>query len=374
MNWKHVTTIAINDIKMSLRSPVSFALILFMPIIMVFVMGSVMKPAFDMAETQAVDHFNVIYVNESPEGWAKAYDSFIRNSGADYFSLVESSEVGIEDQMIENGYPVAIIVPSVGNYVQIIGSGKGLAEETVVRTLTGGFLSSLNFTIALNDSIPSDVSPNPQSKQYITEKTPDTLFSNITSYQYFASSMLVFFLLTSGMSIGTALTDDRSIKIHKRINAYPIREKEYLIGKIVGSGTIGVIQAILVIAVTTLVFGVDWGGKPMEITMIIALVIFISSAIGILFSSFIKSSGALTASMTVVLWFMAFLSGGFTGAPISDTVSNLTINHWAFQSITTVMTGGEFSNIQRELAVLLIIATLLWGAALTIYKRRVTNE
>lgn len=374
MNWKHVTTIAINDLKMSLRSPVSLALILFMPIIMVFVMGSVMKPMFDMAETQTVNHFDVIYVNESTDGWAQAYDSFIRDSGSDYFSLVESSEDSIEDQMTAGDYPVAIIIPNVGNNIQIIGSGKGFAEETVVRTLTGSFLSSLNFTIALNDSMPGDVSTNLQGRQYITEKTSVTLLSNITSYQYFASSMLVFFLLTSGMSIGTALTDDRSIKIHKRINAYPIREKEYLIGKIVGSGIIGVIQAILVIAVTTFVFGVDWGGKPMEIALIITLIIFISSAIGILFSSFIKSSGAITASMTVVLWFMAFLSGGFTGAPISEAVSNLTINHWAFQSITKVMTGGGFSDIQRELAVLIIIATLLWGSALTIYKRRVTNE
>jgi ABC-2 type transport system permease protein len=374
MNWKHITAIALNDIKMSLRSPVSFALILFMPIIMVFVMGSVMKPAFDMAETQTISHFDVIYVNESTEGWAQAYDSFIRDSGADYFSLVEGSKGNVEDQMIAGDYPVAVLITSEVNNIQIIGSGKGPAEEMVLRTLTGSFLSSLNFSIALNESMLSDVSPNSPGRQYITEKTVDTLFSNITSYQYFASSMLVFFLLTSGMSIGTALIDDRTSKIHKRINAYPIKEKEYLLGKIVGSSTIGVIQAVLVIAVTTFVFGVDWGGKPVEVALIVTLLIFISSAVGILFSNFIKSSGALTASMTVVLWFMAFLSGGFTGTPISEAVSSLTINHWAFQSFTSVMTGGGFLDITIELAVLLIIAIMLWSIALMIYKRRVTNE
>ncbi len=374
MNWKHIFTIAINDIKISIRNPVAFALILFMPIIMVFVMGSVMKPAFDMAETQTINHFEVIYSNENSEEWGQVFDSFIRVSGADYFSLVEGSEGSVEDQMKAGDYPVAIFIPSVGNEIQIIGTGEASAEAMVVRTLTDRFLSSLNFTVALNDSMSNDITQNWQGGQYITEKMPDTIFSNLNSYQYFASSMLVFFLLISGMSIGTSLTDDRTNKIYKRINAYPIKDKEYLTGKIVGSGTIGVIQAVLVIVVTTFVFGVDWGGKPLEIALIVAIIIFASSAIGILFSSFIKSSGGLTASMTVVLWFMAFLSGGFTGAPISEAVSNLTINHWAFQSITSIMTGGGFLDIQRELAVLLIIATVLWGAALTIYKRRVTNE
>lgn len=198
--------------------------------------------------------------------------------------------------------------------------------------------------------------------------------SNLTSYQFFSASMLVFFLLTSGMGLGCSLIDDRNNKTFKRIHSFSVKKNEYLMGKIIGNGLVGVFQGISIILITRFVFGVNWSKQYLGISIIVLLLILISSGIGIIFSKVLKTSGALTATLTIIFWFMAFISGGFTAIPISKFASRLTINHWAFNSLTTLITGGELKDIISHLIVLISMALILWIIGLALYNRRSSHE
>ena len=180
--------------------------------------------------------------------------------------------------------------------------------------------------------------------------------------------------LTSGMGIGSTLIDERNNGILDRIRAHPVRRKEYLLGKIMGNGIIGFTQGLIMILVTTLAFDVHWGGRPLALGLIILLLTFISCALGILFSTLMSSSGALTAAMTILLWFMSFVSGGFTGEPVLGAVGRFTVNHYAFEGIAALMRGGGISEVAGNMGILGLIALVLWVVGLIGFHRRFSYE
>lgn len=198
--------------------------------------------------------------------------------------------------------------------------------------------------------------------------------NHLTSFQFFSASMFVFFALTSGMGIGSSLIDDRKNKTLKRIHAFPVKKSEYLLGKIIGNGIIAILQAISIIFITHVVFDVHWGNQYLGITLILFLLLFIAYGLGIILSMMMHSSGALTATLTIILWFMAFVSGGFTGYPILGFVSKLTVNHWAFDSLATLMAGGKLQDIILHFVVLFGVAMVLWSISLALYDRRASHE
>lgn len=397
MNQKNILNITTLELLTSFRCTVALAINLIMPILMVFIMGNVMKPIFEVTEN-GIDRFSILYQNKDNGNLGTAFDSFVRHEGNSFLNVVEMPEEKIEEALASGEYPAAIIVPE--NFsslstqgktteIQIIGSGKYPIEESTLEAFINNFSLWTNTQILLNNVIheqnksidQTDTTKvfnevfNDFGNSFVNEQVPnDSIQHPINSFQFFSASMLVFFLLSSGMGIGSSLVDDRNNKTYKRIFSFQVKKSEYLLGKIIGNSVIAIFQSVSIILVTNLVFDVDWGQQFFEIVIIVLLIIFIASAIGIIFSNLLRSSGALTSVLIILFWFMAFISGGFTGSPILESASKFTINHWAFNSLTTLMTGGNFKDIIGSLIVLLSIALVLWTIGLVSYNRRASYE
>lgn len=359
MNWRNVIGIGFWDLRLTLRGRVSMALVILMPVLMVLLMGNVMKPYFEMGQ-EDIPHFKVAYRDM---GWGihgEALKAFLQEAGDGYFDLVEVRG-DVEDRVLSGDVPAAILVlqnfpthveEGLRGEIQIIGSGKHPVEEGLLRKLVATYAG-----IETGEEGEKDLSP-----------------TGLTSFQFFSASMMAFFLLTSGMGIGSTLIDERNNGILDRIRAHPVRRKEYLLGKIMGNGIIGFTQGLIMILVTTLAFDVHWGGRPLALGLIILLLTFISCALGILFSTLMSSSGALTAAMTILLWFMSFVSGGFTGEPVLGAVGRFTVNHYAFEGIAALMRGGGISEVAGNMGILGLIALVLWVVGLIGFHRRFSYE
>lgn len=196
----------------------------------------------------------------------------------------------------------------------------------------------------------------------------------LSSFQYFAASMLLFFLLNSGIGIGNNIINERSDKIYMRINSFPVKKSEYLLGQVLGGMLTSILQAIAVILFSTLLFGVNWGNNFIGIAVTLLLMILISSSLGVLFSSIVNSEKALSTGLCIVLWFISFMSGGFSPVPALEPVGKLTFYRWGFDSLAIFMTGGTFKAAASELTFLAIFIVILWTAALAFFNWRSSNE
>jgi ABC-2 type transport system permease protein len=390
----NILNIVFKDLKIIIKNKMVLILLLVMPVLMIALMGYALKPVFEIEDK--IEKFEILYSNEDRGELGKNFYNYLKNEGKDLFNVNSINTEKIEGKISDEKYNIAIVVLNThtqyeanveNTTIKIISSGRNPVEEAVVTSFIKTYTQAVNRGIGLakihqentedSELIINTILHDTQTKYGMTfvksQQIDKGITNNITSYQFFATSMLIFFLLTSGMGLGGDLIDDRENKTFKRIHSFPIKQREYLIGKIIGNGFISIIQAIFIMLFARWLFKVEWGNQMGGLFLIVILIIFISSALGVIFSSLFNSSKALTSAMTVFIWLMTFVSGGFTVSPIG-IFEKFTINKWAFDGIIRLIKGNSLIDIWVNLTILIIIATILWVIGVTLYNRRKTYE
>lgn len=391
-----VLDMALNELKIMSRNRVTFALLMVLPIFMIFIMGNAMAGVFNT--DKGIEKFSVLYVNEDNGTLGKAFDNFINNGAGDFIIPVKGSYDTAEQEVLSGKYTDAIVVPKdlsekIGNGekadINVISSGKDTIKDSITRSIVDSFTKYMMTQLAVTKGYSEYVkgADLSQVSQKLSQTQADIGNSFVTtvdaqisdakklsSFQYFTLSMLLFFLSTVGMGLGTGIVEDREKKLYSRINSYPVKLSEYLASKILGNMMLSIIQAAVVIVVTKFAFNVDWGTNLLGIGSVIVLMILISSSIGLVFSSLVRTSKAVSAGMTVVLWMVAFIGGGFTPVPALEPAGRLTFYKWGLDSMVNFMGGGSFSSVISNLLMLLTLVAVLWTVGIVLYRRRVYHE
>lgn len=392
----NILNIAINLFKLRIRNKLSFILIILMPILMIFIMGYALKPSFEANNT--IKKFKVLYVNEDRGAIGKAFDNMLHNQASKYVDLVNTTTTSVQSQIDSGKYDEAIVISKNLSAsvlkgkkcsIKIISSGKDEIKAYVVNSLVNSFVNFTNTQTAILKSYSHNL---PQAN--ITEEAQkltevQSAYGNaftipklnlmspikkLSSYQYFTASMLLFFMMMSGIGIGNNIIKERSDKIYARINSFPVKKSEYLLGQIICNITTSIFQAIAIILFSALLFGVNFGNNYMGIAIALLLIILLSASLGVLFSSIVNSEKALSTVLCLILWFIAFMSGGFTPVPSLEPIGKLTFYSWGFHALASFMTGGTFKTVKFELTSLVVLIIVLWTATLALFNWRSQNE
>ncbi len=388
----NILSLVLNDLKQTAANKVTLALLLVLPVLMISLLGYAMKPVFQ--PDKGLKKFSVLYTNQDPGPVGRSLDSFLHSQGGNLLELVPVDSAALDSQVLSGKYPVGISVPPdlsqrLGqgdkSKVEVVSSGRDQVTDKVVRSLLDSFAAYTNTQTALSQGyqnyLPGTQGDTASSRAGQNLARVQSRFGTdfvsvqasgpaLDPFQFFAATMLVFFLLTTGMGVGTGIINERTSGVMTRINSSPIKRSEYLLGKILSNLVIALVQASGVILFTHYAFQVNWGSSPLSILFILTPVIFISSALGIIFASILSSAKALTSILSIVFWCMTFVSGGFTPVPVLDPVARFTVNKWAFNSLSSLMAGGTLSNITGNLLALFTTALILWLGAIALYQRR----
>ncbi len=390
----NVLNLALNDLKQTAANKVTLALLLVLPVLMISLLGYAMKPLFQPEKD--LKKFPVLYSNPDSGPVGRSLDSFLSSQAGNLVELVPVEAGTLESQVLDGKYPVGISVPpdlsqavSQGKQtrVEVISSGRDQVKDKIVRALVDSFAANINTQTALAQGYRNYL---PQAQASAAANLAGQNLARVQSsfgtdfvsvldskpaldtFQFFAATMLVFFLLTTGMGVGTGIITERTSGVMTRINACPVKQSEYLLGKILSNLAIALVQATSVILFSQYAFQVNWGSSPLALLLILTPVIFISSALGIIIASILSSAKALTSILSVIFWCMTFVSGGFAPVPILEPVARFTVNKWAFNSLSAMMAGGSLADITGNLAALFAVALILWLGAVMLYQRRVS--
>lgn len=391
----NVITIIKNELKLMIRNRVNFIILLVMPIAMIALMGYALKPFFTAGE-KGIEKFNLLYVNNDNGYIGKSIDEFIKGEGSRYFNLVKPDSEDIEGQLLSRNMDEAIVIPegltdklAGGKEASImhISSGKNIISNNVVKSFLVNFKDTANIGMSIENiikeydlntfeaaSIKADLARKYGTSFVNTKELNKQEASKLGSFQYFSVSMLIFFLLTSGMGLGIGIVDDRTDRLYSRINSYPVTSNQYLFGKALGNGVIGILQAAMIIVFTSLVFKVNWGNNYAGIAVVVTAVLFSSSGLAVILSSFLNSSKALSTALIVIYWSITFISGAFAPVPAFEPIGRFTMNKWAFEAIASFMAGKGFVYAVNYLLMLIGLCLILWMIGIILYKRRAANE
>jgi ABC-2 type transport system permease protein len=198
-----------------------------------------------------------------------------------------------------------------------------------VYQLVGSVLGAVNLA-----GRPPIVVPEPQTVQT----------QNLNAISYFVPSMLGLSVMQVGIFAAIPLVADREKLILKRLAATPLRRWQLVGSNVLMRLLIAMVQAIIIVAVGTLAFGVEIVGSLLLTTFFVALGAVAFLALGYVIASFAKTEDAANGMTSMVQFPMMFLSGAFFQIdqmpPFLQVIARLIPLTYLADALRQVMVGG----------------------------------
>ena len=204
-------------------------------------------------------------------------------------------------------------------------------------------------------------------------KTPSNPISAIVGL--IMAGMTVFYAFFTGASCAQSILREEEEGTLPRLFTTPTSQSTILGGKLLAVIlTVGV-QMIVMVILSRLIFGIDWGA-----VFPLALVIFGSiaaaSAFGVFLMSLLKNSkqasvvfgGVVTA--TGMLGMAKIFTGGTSTSGVLDTVSLIVPQGWAVRGLIQTMNGAALGDVLLTVAALLVIGAVLFGFGAMRFQKR----
>src|SRR5437870_1803381 len=187
---------------------------------------------------------------------------------------------------------------------------------------------------------------------------------------------LVGTILTMTMLIFTALSVTREIErgTMESLLSMPITPVEVMLGKIIPYVLVGFIQAILIIGIGVLLFGVPVNGSLSLLALLSTLFITTNLAIGYTFSTIVQNQ--LQAMQLSMMFFLPsiLLSGfmfPFAGMPVWAQYigEGLPLTHYVRIVRAIMLKGATLENLQYDTIALIALMLLAMTIAVTRFRR-----
>lgn len=311
------------------------------------------------------------------------------------FERVES-EAAARSGVDGDSYDAALVVPA-GFGASISGATPGallviespdrqIAGE-VARAVANDVASRLEATrLAVATAATEAGSPDPgqlqqwadQAQQQVAVITVEDVSpgrGEVSFTAYFGASMaIVFLFLAVGAGARTLIVERRDGTLARQLAA-PISPRTVLVGKTVGVYVLGVLAMLVMWAVTTFVFGAEWG-DPVAVVVLVLATVFAIAGISTLVTGLARSEAQADALAAAVTFTLALLGGNFVqpGA-LPDLLRNLSLltpNGWALRAFTDLSADqAGLTEIWPALLVLVAIGLVSLALGLGLLRRLV---
>ena len=188
--------------------------------------------------------------------------------------------------------------------------------------------------------------------------------SNFTLPGYL--TMFVFFAAALSAE---AIARERRNHTLERLLSNGVRREAIVIGKLMGTAFLGLLQISVMWIVGIFAFRIDLGASPSAVILISILMVVASSSFGVLIASFIQE--ARSASMAGVLASLTLAPIGGCWWPLFITpdwmqsLAKITPHGWANTGFNKLMLfGAEFGDVAGEMVALLMFAIFFGAVAL----------
>ncbi len=239
---------------------------------------------------------------------AGLHGQFVAQDGIELEDLSEADALA---SMREGDVDAVIVVPAgYGAAVDASAGGAGGAPALLTvytdpsrQAVTGSVYQAIAAVLGVVnlDGRPPLVVPEPRS---IATET-------LNFISYFVPSMLGLSVMQVGLFASIPLVADREKLILKRLAATPLRRWQLVGSNVLMRLLIAFTQAVVIVAVGALVFGVQITGSLLMTAVFVVLGALSFLAFGYVIASFAKTEDSANGMTSVVQFPMMFLSGTF---------------------------------------------------------------
>lgn len=186
--------------------------------------------------------------------------------------------------------------------------------------------------------------------------------AGMTGISYISAGFSIMFVMMMMLSMTGVLIEARQIGVWSRLFVSPATRFEVMAGYFLSFFLVGWIQFLLLIVLSSVLFGVKWG-NPIGLLALITSLLLCVVGLGIAIAGFVKTAEQQNAIGTLVIISTCMLGGVYW--PISvvpdimQKAANFIPQAWAMEGFTSLISaGGGVGDIMMPSVMLLGFAVL----------------
>lgn len=193
--------------------------------------------------------------------------------------------------------------------------------------------------------------------------------AGMTGISYSSAGFAIMFVMMMMLSMTGVLIEARQTGIWSRLFMSPATRLEVMGGYFLSFFLVGWIQFFLLIVLSSVLFGVQWG-NPIGLMALVTSLLLCVVGLGIAIAGFVKTAEQQNAIGTLVIISTCMLGGVYwpiTMVPdIMQKISNFVPQKWAMEGFTTLITeGGAVGDNMMSYFVLLGFAAVFLSIGLS---------
>lgn len=254
----------------------------------------------------------------------------------------------------------AIVVEEGGGYGIIANpaSSGGFAAQSAIQRVV--------------DRVESGVAAD--APEGVTTRTVgESRFASQGAFALTSAQNLVLFTFITALTAAVLLVRARETGVLRRALTAPISVMSIILGVGAGWLALALVQALIILLVGALAFGVDWG-DPLGAGLLTLVFSLVGAGAGLLLGSLFDSENTVGSASAPVALVLAALGGCMVPSEVFPdgllTVSRLTPHYWAMEGWKSLLFDGVgIAGIGTELGVLAGFAVVFVGGAAVTLRR-----
>jgi ABC-type multidrug transport system permease subunit len=195
----------------------------------------------------------------------------------------------------------------------------------------------------------------------------------MSPFSYVAPADLVLFMGITLLVLASGQVESRQLGILRRLAAAPVRQGSVVGAQIIGRLFIAAGQAVGLLFLGQVIFGVHWG-NPFAVAVVLALLALSLSGLSVLIGIWARTQEAAIAVAVVIGIAFGLLGGCMYPLDVVGTTVR-TVGHavpqaWAMDAfVALVYHQASFAQVLPDIGALAAFAAVLSGAAMWLYAR-----
>ena len=192
-----------------------------------------------------------------------------------------------------------------------------------------------------------------------------------------ASTQLLLFIFMTSLPGAVALIETRRLGVARRMFSTPTAARTILAGETLGRFGLALVQGLIIMFGSALVFGVNWG-DPAGAAFILIVFSLVGAGVGMLLGSVFNNDQQAQSVALLVGLGLAALGGSMVPLEVFPdtmrTIAHVTPHAWGNDAFNDLVShGGNVSDILQELGVLAAYAFVLLTLATWRLRRAITS-
>ncbi len=186
------------------------------------------------------------------------------------------------------------------------------------------------------------------------------------------AAMMVYFMFFTGATWAESIIKEDEEKTLARLSTTPTTPAQILGSKVLGAFLMIAIQSAILVVISRLAFGVDWGAL-LPLVLVLVCADLAAAGFGILALSLIKTTKQVPIMMGGVLTVTSML-GVFPAMLPSvqafTAISRFTPQGWSVEALKLLIEGGGLQQVLLPMGVLLAMAAVCFTIGVLLFRRR----